>query len=71
MPSNEAVDRLPLGQVSDCFRTGVVQVMKNGRPGRVTGAGRPSRAAISHYLNNTRPEAIADLTHGTSVNFFV
>ena len=36
-----------------------------------TGAGRPSRAAISHYLNNTRPEAIADLTHGTSVNFFV
>lgn len=36
-----------------------------------TGAGRPSRTAISHYLNHTRPEALADLTHGTSVNFFV
>lgn len=39
--------------------------------GQQSGAGRPSRAAISHYLNNTRSEAIADLAQGTSVNFFV
>lgn len=30
-----------------------------------------SRSAVSLYLNNTRPEAIADLTQGQSVNFFV
>jgi hypothetical protein len=30
-----------------------------------------SRAAIFQYLNNTRPEAISDLTQGKSVNFFV
>jgi hypothetical protein len=33
--------------------------------------GSQSRAAISQYLNNTRPEAISDLTQGKSVNFFV
>ncbi len=30
-----------------------------------------SRPAIARYLNNTRPEASADLTQGRSVNFFV
>ncbi|HHJ17937.1 MAG TPA: hypothetical protein ENJ80_14725 [Gammaproteobacteria bacterium] len=30
-----------------------------------------SRPAIARYLNNTRPEAVADLTQGRSVNFFV
>jgi hypothetical protein len=35
------------------------------------GAARPSRSAIFHYLNNTRAEAIADLTQGQSVNCFV
>ncbi|GMQ88934.1 MAG: hypothetical protein BMS9Abin09_0376 [Gammaproteobacteria bacterium] len=30
-----------------------------------------SRAAIFQYLNNTRPEAVSDLTQGKSVNFFV
>lgn len=30
-----------------------------------------SRPAIASYLNNTRPEAVADLTQGRSVNFFV
>ncbi len=30
-----------------------------------------SRSAVSLYLNNTRPEAAADLTQGRSVNFFV
>ena len=34
-------------------------------------AGNQSRAAIYQYLNNTRPEAIADLARGKSVNFFV
>jgi len=34
-------------------------------------AGSQSRAAISRYLNNTRAEAISDLTQGNSVNFFV
>jgi hypothetical protein len=34
-------------------------------------AGHPSGSAIFHYLNNTRPEAIADLTQGQSVNCFV
>ncbi len=35
------------------------------------GTGRQSRSAIFHYLNNTRPEAIADLTQGQTVNYFV
>lgn len=30
-----------------------------------------SRSAVSLYLNNSRPEAVADLTQGRSVNFFV
>ncbi len=30
-----------------------------------------SNAAILQYANNTRPESIADLTRGRSVNFFV
>ncbi len=34
-------------------------------------AGGQSRAAIFQYLNNTRPEAVSDLTQGKSVNFFV
>ncbi len=38
---------------------------------RQTGVGYQSRSAVSVYLNNTRPEAIADLTQGRSVNFFV
>ena len=33
--------------------------------------GSQSHAAIFQYLNNTRPEAISDLTQGKSVNFFV
>jgi len=33
--------------------------------------GNQSRIAIFQYLNNTRPEAIADLTQGKSVNYFV
>lgn len=33
--------------------------------------GNPSRAAIHQYLNNTRPEAIAEQARGRSVNFFV
>jgi hypothetical protein len=34
-------------------------------------AARQGRSAIFHYLNNTRPEAIADLTQGQTVNYFV
>ena len=34
-------------------------------------AGHQSRSAIALYLSNTRPEAVADLTQGRSVNFFV
>jgi len=30
-----------------------------------------SRPAIASYLNNARPEAVADLTRGRSVNFFI
>jgi hypothetical protein len=33
--------------------------------------GVQSRAAIFQYLNNTRPEAVSDLTQGKSINFFV
>ncbi len=33
--------------------------------------GNPSRAAIHQYLNNTRPETIAEQARGRSVNFFV
>ena len=32
---------------------------------------KQARAAISRYLNNTRPEAGAELSQGRSVNFFV
>ncbi len=38
---------------------------------RQAGATRQSRSAVSHYLDNTRPETIADLSQGRSVNFFV
>ncbi len=38
---------------------------------RHAGAGRQPGSAIFHYLNNTRPEAIADLTQGQTVNYFV
>ena len=38
---------------------------------RQAGDGRQSRSAVSLYLNNTRPETLADLTQGRSVNFFV
>jgi hypothetical protein len=42
------------------------------RPGeRQAGGSYSSRSAVSLYLNNTRPEAAADLTQGRSVNFFV
>ena len=33
--------------------------------------GHQSRSAIALYLNNSRPEAVADLTQGRSVNYFV
>jgi hypothetical protein len=35
------------------------------------GIGRQARSAILGYLNNTRPEAIAELLQGQSVNAFV
>lgn len=38
---------------------------------RQDSGGRQSRSAISLYLNNTRPETVADLAQGRSVNFFV
>lgn len=38
---------------------------------RQAGIGRQGRTAIVHYLNNTRPEAIAELTQGQTVNYFV
>jgi len=38
----------------------------DGQPGTA-----PSRTAISHYLNHTRPETTAELVRGQSVNFFV
>ena len=42
------------------------------QPGeRQTGGSYQSRSAVSLYLNNTRPEAITDLTQGQAVNFFV
>lgn len=34
-------------------------------------SGNSSRTAIHQYLNNTRPEAIAERARGKSVNFFV
>ena len=32
---------------------------------------KQARAAVSRYLNNTRPEVAAELSQGRSVNFFV
>jgi len=29
------------------------------------------RTAISQYLNNTRPETVAELAHGQSINYFI
>jgi hypothetical protein len=39
--------------------------------GRQVESFNQARAAISRYLNNTRPEAAAELSQGRSVNFFV
>ena len=39
--------------------------------GRQAESFKQARAAISQYLNNTRPEAGAELSQGRSVNFFV
>jgi hypothetical protein len=38
---------------------------------RQAGGSYLARSAVSLYLNNARPEAAVDLTHGRSVNFFV
>jgi len=41
-------------------------------PGTRRGASTPqSRSAVYHYLSNARPETVADLAPGRSVNFFV
>jgi len=39
--------------------------------GRQAESFQQARAAISRYLNNTRPEAGAEPSQGRSVNFFV
>jgi len=39
--------------------------------GRQVESFNQARTAISGYLNNTRPEAAAELSQGRSVNFFV
>jgi hypothetical protein len=44
----------------------------NARPGEgYAGANRQPGSGILLYLNNTRPDAIADLTQGNTVNYFV
>ena len=45
---------------------------ENARPSEGNaGAARQNRSAIFHYLSNTRPEAVSDLTQGQTVNYFV
>jgi len=39
--------------------------------GRQAESLKQARTAISRYLNNTQPEAAAELSQGRSVNFFV
>jgi hypothetical protein len=46
--------------------------LDQSRPADQSGVpAQKSRAAILQYANNIRPESIADLTQGRSVNFFV
>ena len=79
--TRESFERVVQGELLQKERTsyqstrGFINERNAGQARPAAGQREPgssqSHAAIFRYLNNTRPEAISDLTQGKSVNFFV